>query len=110
MVLLISDNAEHTHEIEQTYSMQRVDHPARYIPVTDLVPKYLVVKKTKNGVNARTAPTIAPETRSEVIREKMTLNVRSLERDTTNPNRIWVRVKSGLYILYDSAYCELKWG
>lgn len=110
MVLLISDNNECTHEIEQTYSMQRVDHPAKYIPVMDLIPKYLVVKKTKNGVNARTAPMIAPSTKSSIIREKTTLNVCWLERDTENPNRIWVRVKSGLYIVYDPAYCELKWG
>lgn len=109
MVLLISDNNEYAHEIEQAYSVQRVEHPGQYIPATDLIPKYLVVNKTKNGVNARKAPCIAPDTKATVIRERTTLTVLYLERDAVNPNRIWVRVKSGLYVLYDPAYCKLKW-
>lgn len=110
MVILISDNNEYIHEIEHAYSIHRVAHPAQYIPVMDLIPKYLIVKKTKNGVNARTAPCAVPATKCELIRERTTLTVSSLHRDIGNPNRIWVRVKSGLYILYDSEYCDLKWG
>lgn len=109
MVLLISDNNEYASEIEQSYSVQRVEHPAQYMPVADLIPKYLIIKKTKNGVNARSAPLIIPATKCELIRSRTTLTVSALQRDTAYLNRIWVRVKSGLYILYDPAYCELKW-
>jgi ribosomal protein S24E len=109
MVLLILDNNEYAAEVEKTYSVQRVENPAQYIPVMDLIPKFLIVKKTKNGVNARTKPAILPTTKSELIRSRTTLTVEALHRDIANPNRIWVRTKSGLYILYDPAYCELKW-
>lgn len=109
MVLLISDNNEYAHEIEQAYSVQRVENPAQYISVMDLIPKYLIIKKTKNGVNARTAPDILPATKCELIRSRTTLTVSALQRDAAYPNRIWVRTKSGLYILYDPEYCVLKW-